>query len=163
RCRGHDRRNSRPCSAPVTARQGCMTAAASEYEVSTDVGRLDLDLIHRFLRDESYWARGIPRAVVEKSVRHSLCFGVFHRGEQVGFARVITDQAVFAYLADVFILPDHRGRGVAKQLMRAIVGDARLQGLRKWALGTRDAHGLYAQFGFGAPSHPEYQMEIDDP
>ena len=140
-----------------------MAIAPADYEVSTDPRRLEVDVVHQFLHHESYWARGIPRDVVEKSIRHSLCFGVYHGGRQVGFARVVTDYAVFAYLADVFVLPQHRGRGVSKQLIGTILSHPRLQGLRKWSLGTRDAHGLYAQFGFGPPAHPDYQMEITDP
>lgn len=133
------------------------------YVVSTDPRRLDIDLIQRFLAEESYWAPGIPRRVVEKCIRHSLCFGAYLEERQVGFARVVTDYAVFAHLMDVFVLPEHRGCGVSKQLMAAIVGHPDLQGFRRWQLGTRDAHGLYTQFGFGPVAHPEYQMEIADP
>lgn len=133
------------------------------YVVSTDPRRLDVDLIHRFLAQDSYWAPGIPRRVVEKCIRHSLCFGAYQGERQVAFARVVTDYAAFAHLMDVFVVPEHRGRGVSKQLMSAIVRHPDLQGLRRWQLGTRDAHGLYAQFGFGPPEHPEYQMEIADP
>ena len=132
------------------------------YEVSTDPRRLDIDLIQRFLAD-SYWAPGIPRRVVEKSIRHSLCFGVYQGSRQVGFARLATDYATFAHLMDVFVVPEHRGRGLSKQLMAAIVGHPDLQGLRRWQLGTRDAHGLYSQFGFRPLAHPEVHMEIADP
>jgi RimJ/RimL family protein N-acetyltransferase len=117
------------------------------YEISTDPGRLDVDLIHQFLAS-SYWAKDRPRAVVERSIAHSLGFGVYADGRQVGFARVATDRAVFAYLMDVFVLPEHRGRGVGKILLRAMLAHPDLQGLRLFALRTRDAHGLYAQFGF---------------
>jgi 5'-phosphate synthase pdxT subunit len=136
-------------------------ASAEGYEISDDPARLDLDVVHGFLR-ECYWARGIPRALVERSVRGSRCFGVYHGGEQVGFARVITDAATFAYLADVFILPAHRGRGLAKRLLARIKSHPELQGLRRWLLGTRDAHGLYRQFGFAPPSDPSLWMEIHD-
>ena len=132
------------------------------YEISTDRGRLDVAVIHDFLRS-SYWAQGISRAVVERSIQHSLCFGAFLGGQQVGFARVITDFAAFAYLADVFVVPEHRGRGVAKMLLRAIVEHPELQGLRRVLLATRDAHGLYAQFGFQPLAHPEDFMTIHRP
>ena len=129
------------------------------YEISTERSRLDIALIHDFL-SSSYWAKGIPRSVVEKSIEHSLCFGVFHDGRQVAFARVISDFAVVAYLADVFVIPEHRGRGVSKLLMGAILEHSELQGLRRIFLATRDAHGLYAQFGFRPLSHPEHFMTI---
>ncbi len=132
------------------------------YEISTDRSRLDIALIHRFL-GASYWARNIPLAVVERSIENSLCFGVYCRGQQAGFGRVITDYAVFAYVADVFILPEHRGRGLAKALVRAMLDHPQLQGLRRWMLATRDAHKLYAQFGFGPPAHPENLMTIQRP
>ena len=127
--------------------------------ISTDPARLDLDVIHGFLAS-SYWAAGIPREVVERAVRHSLCFGAYEGGHQIGFARVITDHATFAYLSDVFVLPSHRGRSVGKRLMAAIMADPALQNLRRWTLFTRDAHGLYRQFGFGAARFPERLMEI---
>jgi GNAT superfamily N-acetyltransferase len=127
--------------------------------ISTDPARLELDVIHEFLAS-SYWAAGIPREVVERAVRHSLCFGAYEGGRQIGFARVITDHATFAYLSDVFVLPSHRGRRVGKRLMAAIMADPSLQDLRRWTLFTRDAHGLYRQFGFGAARFPERLMEI---
>ena len=134
------------------------------YTISDDPGWLDLDVVHGFLATESYWARGIPRETLERAVRHSLCFGVYHhgaRGEvaQVGFARVLSDRATAAHLADVFILREHRGRGLSKRLLRAIFAHPELQGLRRWALATRDAHGLYRQFGFEALAKPENRME----
>jgi len=135
---------------------------SDQYEISTDRSRLDIAVIHDFLRS-SYWAQGISRAVVERSIQHSLCFGAFFGGQQVGFARVITDFAAFAYVADVFVLPEHRGRGVAKMLMRAIVEHPELQALRRVLLATRDAHGLYAQFGFKPLVHPEDFMTIHNP
>jgi GNAT superfamily N-acetyltransferase len=133
-----------------------------KYEISTDPLRLDLDLIHGFLR-ESYWAKDIPRSVVERSIRHSLCFGVFHDDRQVAFARVISDFATFGYIGDVFVVPEHRGHGVSKLLMHAILSHSDLQGLRRMLLATRDAHGLYAQFGFQALGRPEDFMTIHDP
>ena len=133
------------------------------YNISTDPSRFDIALIHRWLSEQSYWARGIPRDVVERSIEGSLSFGIYHQTQgQVGFARVITDRATFAYLADVFVLEAHRGKGLSKRLMQAIVDHPDLQGLRRWMLGTRDAHGLYAQFGFG-PVVAERLMERMDP
>jgi len=136
--------------------------APPHYEISTDRSRLDVGLIHDFLRS-SYWAQGIPRAVVERSIQHSLCFGAFLGGRQVGFARVISDFASFAYVADVFVVPEHRGRGISKLLMRAIIEHPDLQGLRRILLATRDAHGLYAQFGFEPLTHPEHFMTLHKP
>ena len=132
------------------------------FELSDDPARLDVEAIHAFLR-ESYWAAGIPREVVERSLRGSLCFGVYEGQRQVGFARCVTDRATYAYLADVFVLPSHRGRGLSKWLMECISAHPDLQGLRRWNLVTRDAHGLYAQHGFTAPRHPERYMEKLDP
>jgi len=121
-----------------------------------------MDVIHGFLT-ASYWSPGISRALVERAVRNSVCFGVYEQGRQLGFARVITDQATFAYLADVFILEAHRGRGLAKALMSAIVADPRLQGLRRWVLATRDAHGLYERYGFTPLAKPQRFMELHQP
>ncbi len=121
---------------------------------------MDVEAIHRFLSEESYWAKGIAREVVQRSIEHSLCFGAFDAAAQVGFARVITDYATFAYLADVYVLPSHRGRGIAKQIMRAVRSHPELQGLRRWHLVTRDAHALYAQFGFAPLETPERHMAI---
>ena len=129
------------------------------YMISTDRARIDRRLVHDFLAS-SYWARGIPAEVVNRSIEHSLCFGVYQGAAQVGFARVITDEATFAYLADVFILDGHRGRGLGKWLMEAILAYPDLQGLRRWSLVTRDAHGLYTQFGFAPLAHPERCMEL---
>ncbi|HSB43056.1 MAG TPA: GNAT family N-acetyltransferase [Methylomirabilota bacterium] len=126
--------------------------------VTTDPARLDLDTIHAFLSG-SYWARGIPREVMERSIRHSLCFGAFDGDRQVGFARVITDRATFAYVADVFVLASHRGRGVGKQIMECITSHPELQNLRLWTLFTRDAHGLYRQHGFREARYPDRLME----
>src|SRR6478672_3709775 len=132
------------------------------YQISTDPVRLDLEVIHGYLT-RSYWAAGIPRATVQRSLTHSLCFGVYAGAEQVGFARVISDYATFAYLADVFILETHQGRGLARWLMECIMAHPDLQGLRRWLLFTRDAHGLYRQYGFGPPAAPERIMEIRYP
>ena len=127
-------------------------------EVSCDRARIDVDAVHRFLSQESYWANGVAREVVERSIEHSLPFGAFEGDALVGFARVITDRATFAYVADVFVLPSHRGRGVSKAIMAAIAAHPELQGLRRWHLVTRDAHGLYAQFGFEPLDAPERHM-----
>ena len=131
-----------------------------DFQITTAFRRLHLDVIHGYLARESYWASGIPRATVEKSVRNSLCFGLFHRKAQIGFARVISDCATFAYLADVFVLPEYRGRGLAKWLMQCIITHPELRGLRRWLLVTRDAHGLYQKSGFTPLAHPERLMEI---
>ena len=130
------------------------------FEISNDRARLDLDVIHDFLTRQSYWCRGIPRATVERAVANSLCFGVYdQKGTQIGFARVVTDFATYGYVADVFVLPDWRGRGVSKRLMQAIVDHPALQGFRRLTLATRDAQGLYAQFGFKTSARPDWQME----
>ncbi len=134
-------------------------ADTATIAVSSDPRRLDVDLIHRFLSEESYWARGIPRDVVDRAIEHSLCFGAYDGDRQVGFARVITDRATYAYVADVFTLASHRGRGVGKRLMAAIVAHPDLQALRRWNLFTRDAHGLYRRYGFTDPRYPERLME----
>jgi len=127
--------------------------------ISTDPARIDRALVHAFLSG-SYWASGIPREIVDRSIENALCFGVYEENRQVGFARVISDLATFAYLADVFVLPSHRGRGLAKWLMEAILAHPKLQGLRRWMIVTRDAHGLYRQVGFTELAHPERLMEI---
>jgi N-acetylglutamate synthase-like GNAT family acetyltransferase len=133
-----------------------------EFTVSTDPRRVDLRAVHAFLTD-CYWARGIPRDVVRRSVENSLCFGIYHGNELVGFARVISDRATFAYVADVFVLPQYRGRGLSKFLMQCIMEHPELQGLRRWSLATSDAHELYAQFGFKPIAKPEMWMEIHRP
>lgn len=132
-----------------------------EFLISTDRARLDLEMIHRFLSTMSYWAKGIPREVVARSIEHSLCFGVYDGlGKQVGFARVISDFATYAYIADVFVLPSHRGLGLGKGLLEFIVQHPALQDMRRWNLTTRDAHALYAQVGFTPLKVPEKYMEI---
>ncbi len=120
----------------------------NEYEISTDKKRLDLVMIRDFLANESYWANGIPFEVLKKSIENALCFGVYHQGRQVGFARVVTDYATTAYLGDVFIIEPCRGRGLGKRLVKAIMDHPELAGLRLWILGTRDAHDLYGKYGF---------------
>ena len=130
------------------------------YTVSSEKSQLDIDLIHDFLRNDSYWAKNIPRDVLVRSIENSLCFGAYLDGKQVGFARVVTDFAVFAYLADVFVVKEHRGRGVSKRIMEAVLAHPQLQGLRRWNLVTTDAHALYRQFGFAPIAEPQKHMEI---
>lgn len=145
------------------------------FVISADPARLDLDVIHAYLV-RSYWAAGIPREVVERSIRHSMCFGVYEHaegdrarlgapgaGRQVGFARVISDRATYAYLGDVFILEAYRGRGLSKWLVRTILDHPDLQGLRRFALLTRDAQTLYGRFGFANLDDPTRYMEIRNP
>jgi GNAT superfamily N-acetyltransferase len=131
------------------------------YVISTDASRLDLRAVHDFLKD-SYWATGVPFEVVARSVEGSVVFGVYHGGTQVGFARIVTDRATFAYLADVFVLDGHRGRGVGGWLLQAILSHPELQGLRRWMLATRDAHELYRRYGFDDLASPEIFMERKD-
>jgi len=134
-----------------------------EFLISTDRARLDLDVIHGFLTN-CYWAKGIPRETVARSIEHSLCFGVYDgSGAQVGFGRVISDFATVAYLGDVFVLESHRGRGLSKWLMECIMQHPALQNLRRWILLTRDAHGLYAKSGFTSVKSPERYMELHNP
>lgn len=136
----------------------------AELRISTDRGELDVALVHRFLATEAYWSPGIPRDTVERAIAGSLCFGGYlDAAGQVAFARVISDFATFACLADVFVLPAHRGKGYSKQLMEAVFTHPQLQGLRRFMLTTFDAHGLYAQYGFGAPARPQTLMEISRP
>lgn len=131
----------------------------SAYEVSDDKSRLNIDAIHGYLT-ESYWSPGVPRSIVERAIQGSLCFGVYLGSDQVGFARVVTDKATFAYLADVFILEPHREQGLSKRLMAFISAHPDLQGLRRFMLATNDAHGLYSQFGFSELGNPPSYMEI---
>lgn len=136
--------------------------AQPPYFASDDASLVDFDVVHGFLTT-SYWSPGIPRELVERAAQHSMCFGVYmgsHDGEheQVGFARVVSDRATYAYIADVFVLEAHRGRGLSKLLMRCIMSHPELQGLRRWMLMTRDAHGLYTQFGVGPLADPTRAM-----
>jgi GNAT superfamily N-acetyltransferase len=129
-----------------------------DYRITTDPARFDIAMVHGYLTN-CYWAEGIPRETVERSIAGALCFGLFARDAQIGFARVITDYATYAYLADVFILEPHRGKGLSAWMMECILADSRLQGLRRWSLVTRDAHGLYEKFGFTALANPQRYME----
>jgi len=133
------------------------------YKVSANFADMDLAVIHGFI-SASYWAKGIPMSTLKRSLENSLCFGVFTQsGEQVGFARMITDKATFAYLSDVFVLESHQGKGLSKLLMAAILDHPDLQGLRRMMLATSDAHGLYQQFGFTTLAAPEVYMELHTP
>ena len=133
-----------------------------EYTVSTDPARIDLQAVHRFLSEEAYWSPGVPIEVVRRAIAGSVVFGLHHGGDQVGLARVVTDRATFAWVCDVFVLPEHRGRGLGKFLVECARAHPDLQGLRSWLLATRDAHGLYEQFGFTVVE-PGRLMEIRDP
>jgi len=128
--------------------------------ISDNPALLDRAFVHRFLSEHSYWAQGVPREIVDRSLDHSLCLGVYRDGQQIGFARAVTDFATFAWLADVFVVEDSRGKGVGKKLVAAVLAHPRLQGLRRLLLGTRDAHGLYSRFGFKPLAYPERFMEI---
>ena len=144
-----------PLDAPFAVRRG-------ELEVTTERARMDVDAIHGFLT-QSYWAAGIPRATLQRSLDGALNFALLERGRLIGFARVITDAATFAYLADVFVLPEGRGRGLGKWLIDVVLTHPALIGLRRFLLVTRDAHGLYARYGFTPLRHPERFMELARP
>lgn len=133
---------------------------AGDYLISSDKNKLQIEVIHHFLSKESYWAQNIPIELVKQSIAGSLCFGVYYQGRQIGFARIITDMASFGYLADVFILEPHRGKGLSKQLMTFIMQCPPVTKFRRFMLATRDAHGLYAQYGFKPLAEPERIMEI---
>jgi GNAT superfamily N-acetyltransferase len=143
------------CSAP--------NEAAPPIEITTDLSSIDLDRVHAWLARKSYWAGQMPRSVFDRAVNGSFCFGAIKDGTTVGFARVITDRATFAYISDVFVDPEHRGVGISKAIMSSIMRHPDLQDLRLWVLVTADAHGLYARHGFKAPSKPERYMERRDP
>jgi GNAT superfamily N-acetyltransferase len=134
-----------------------------DYQISTDKTRFDLNLIHDFLNNESYWATGRSLETIKRSIEHSLSFGIYKDERQVGFARVVTDYATFGWLADVFILEEFRGEGLSKWLMEVILAHPDLQGFRRWTLATKDAHELYRKFGFTELKRPERWMERRDP
>lgn len=136
---------------------------AAEYNISSNPKKLDIKLIHKYLSEESYWAKNIPFNIVKKAIKNSLCFGVYKEEKQIGFARVITDKASFAYLADVFILSEHRNKGLAKWLMAIIHAHPKLQGLRRWMLATRDAHSLYEKFGWIPVTDTKKFMQFHNP
>jgi GNAT superfamily N-acetyltransferase len=129
-----------------------------DFLISTDKSKLDVTAIHHYLSTASYWAKNIPLHTVQRSIEHSFCFGVYKNNEQVGFARLITDYSTYAYLADVFIAAQYRGLGLSKWLIQFIITNPEVEGLRRWALATQDAHHLYAQFGFVPPEKPERLM-----
>src|SRR6185312_15158681 len=133
------------------------------FGISTDESLIDFTAVYNYLHFESYWAKGIAEETLRNAIKNSLCFGIYHQNTQAGFARVITDKATFAYICDVFILPDFRGLGLSKWLMQTIVSHPELQGLRRWSLATADAHGLYSQFGFAQVLRPDRWMEIFTP
>jgi GNAT superfamily N-acetyltransferase len=132
----------------------------NDLVISTDKNKLDIPFIHDYLGKESYWAKNIPFDVVKKSIAGSFCFGLYDKEKQIGFARVITDHATFGYLADVFIIEAYRGKGLSKWLMKEIMDHPDLQGFRRWLLATKDAHGLYKQFGFEPLDKPERIMGL---
>jgi GNAT superfamily N-acetyltransferase len=134
-----------------------------EYTISTDRNRLDIPVVHDFVSNQSYWAQGRTIEVVQRALDNSLNFGLYKDKQQVGFARVVTDYATFAWIADVFVLTEHRGCGLSKWLMEVILSHPQLQGFRRWVLATKDAHSLYARFGFIPLHRPERWMERPDP
>ena len=142
-----------------TDNETALTENSKGLVYTDDRKRMDVDAIHRYLSEESYWAKGIPLETVRRSMENSLCFGIFDGDRQVAFARVVTDRAVFAYLCDVYVLEEYRGQGLAKWLLREIDAYPELQGLRRWNLVTKDAHGLYAQFGYQVPPDPGGYLE----
>ena len=139
-----------------------MTIAKDQVTITTEKEKFDVEFIHSFLT-RSYWAEGISKEVIKRSIEGALCFGLFENDKQIGFARMITDQATFAYLADVFIIEEYRGRGLSKWLMEVIMSHPSLQGLRRMMLATKDAHGLYEKFGFTPLNNVDRWMQINDP
>src|SRR3970282_1385839 len=134
-----------------------------EYTISTDRSKLNISIIHNYISNESYWGKGRSLEVIKKSIENSLPFGVYYKNEMIGFARVLTDYATFAWVADVFILTKHRSKGLSKWLMETILSHPELQGFRRWVLATKDAHELYRRFGFRELNKPERWMERPDP
>ena len=134
-----------------------------EFTISTDRNRLEIDIIQKFLSEESYWARERTLEQTERAIENSLCFGIYNGENQIGFGRVVTDYATFAYIGDIFVLEEFRGRGISKWLMETIVSHPDLQNLRRWILATRDAHSLYEKFEFAALRFPERWMEKTAP
>jgi len=134
-----------------------------EYSISTDPSKLNINVIHNYISNESYWGKGRSLEVVKKSIENSLPFGIYYKDEMIGFARVVTDYATFGWIADVFILEEHRGKGLSKWLMETILSHPKLQGFRRWVLATKDAHDLYRKFGFRELNKPERWMERPDP
>ena len=133
------------------------------FKIATDKDLLDIDVIYHYLDKESYWSQGIPLEKLKTGIENSMCFGIYKDDKQVGFARVITDKATFAYLCDVFVLTDYRGLGLSKWLIQTIKNHPELKRLRRWSLATVDAHGLYSQFGFTPLTNTERWMGIYTP
>jgi GNAT superfamily N-acetyltransferase len=133
------------------------------FTISDDKIRLDVNAIHHYLCEESYWSKGIPLKTVQNSIEYSLCIGVFHQNKTIGFARIVTDYSTFAYLCDVFVLNAFQGKGISKRMMSFIMHHEKLKGLRRWMLMTKDAHGLYSQFGWQQLATPDKAMEINFP
>jgi GNAT superfamily N-acetyltransferase len=140
-----------------------MEEILGEYTISTEKERLQFDVIQSFLADDSYWAQNRTPEQTKTAIENSICFGLYHNDRQIGFARVVSDQATFAYIGDVFVLEGFRGKGLSKWLMETIVSYPDLQGLRRWVLATRDAHGLYAQYDFSSLRFPDRWMERTAP
>ena len=137
-----------------------LTLYKDDYCISTDRSKLDVDAIHNFLSTQSYWCQNIPFEKVKKSIDNSLNFGLYYKDQQIGFARIISDFSTMAYLGDVYVLPEHRGKGLSKWMMQVIMSHPELQGLRRWMLLTADAHGLYKQFGWKEIANPDRYMEL---
>jgi GNAT superfamily N-acetyltransferase len=137
-----------------------MLISRDGYEIDDDPGRVDLDAVHAFLAQEAYWSRGIPRDVLSRAIAGSLNFGLYHDGSQAGFARVVTDKATFAWLCDVYVLAEHRGRGLGHWLVQTVLDHPDLQGLRRFLLATADAHQVYAECGFEPLADPKPWMSI---
>ncbi len=140
-----------------------MRLVRGEFTIDTDKDRLDVDSIQKFLAEDSYWAQERTPEQTRTAIANSICFGVYREDEQIGFARVVSDCATFAYIGDVFIISEFRGRGLSKWLMETIIAQPDLQGLRRWVLATRDAHSLYEKFGFHGLKYPERWMELPAP
>src|SRR4051812_137804 len=140
-----------------------MRTKKGEYEIDTDKRRLDIAGIHKFLSTESYWAKNRTLEQTLTAIENSLCYGIYKGRSQVGFARVVTDRATFAYIGDVYVVQEHRGQGLSKWLMQTMVEQPDMQGLRRWLLATRDAHGLYENYGFSGLVHPDRWMERTAP
>jgi GNAT superfamily N-acetyltransferase len=147
----------------IETRCSKVVAQQGDFFISTDPDLLDVPLIHDFLSNRSYWATGRPLDLVRRSLENSLCFGLYKRQRQIGFARVVTDRATFAWICDIFVLEEYRGRGLSKWLIECLMGHPDLQGLRRVLFGTRDAHGLYERFGFTPLAEPSRFMEVFRP
>lgn len=137
-----------------------LTLYKDDYCISTDRSKLDVNAIHNFLSTQSYWCQNIPFEKVKKSIENSLNFGLYYKDRQIGFARIVSDFSTMAYLGDVYVLPEHRGKGLSKWMMQVIMSQPELQGLRRWMLLTADAHGLYKQFGWTQVANPDRYMEV---